>query len=319
MTPLRQRMIEDLRLRNCSPHTIQAYVNAVKQFAQYHQRSPVQLEDEDARQYLLHLVEERQASRSTYIVTLCALRFLYHVTLKRPGRLEGLPIPKGERRLPVVLSLEEAARFFQAISNLKHRALFMVAYDAGLRVAEIVHLRVEDIDSKRMVIRVRQGKGRRDRYVNLSEGLLQLLREYWRAYRPQERLFPGDLPGRPMHASTPNRLLVDVRHRAGLIKHVSVHTLRHSFATHLLEAGTNLRLIQTLLGHRSLNTTAIYTHVSMKALHEAPSPLAMMNDCATAADERAQTAASKKTPRKAKPTRRRKPTTTRSRGKRKTS
>jgi integrase/recombinase XerD len=177
------------------------------------------------------------------------------------------------KKLPVVLSPDEVVRFFQAVPGLKHRALLMTAYSAGLRISEVVALTVEDIDSRRMVLRVRQGKGRKDRYVMLSPRLLEVLRAYWKAARPAHWLFPGQVEGRPLRAGSAHRVCVQASRAAGLGKHVTVHTLRHSFATHLLEAGTDIRTIQLLLGHRELTTTAIYTHVAPATLETTPSPL----------------------------------------------
>jgi len=276
MTPIRTRMIEDMQMRNLSPHTQRAYVSAVSRFATFFQKSPEQLSPEDVRTYLLHIVHKRRASWSFYNQTLCALRFLYHTTLVRPHLLDGIPCPKKAKRLPVILSPDEVKQFFSVISNLKHRALLMTAYAAGLRVSELVNLRVEDIDSARMIIRVRQGKGFKDRYGKLADRLLIELREYWKVCRPTMWLFPGAHPDRPIHASTVNRVCSDIANRAALGKHVSVHTLRHSFATHLLDHGTDLRTIQVLLGHRALSTTAIYTHVSQAKLQSTPSPLDLL-------------------------------------------
>ena len=278
MTPLRTRMMEDMKMRNLSPHTQYVYVRVVARFAAFFRKSPEQLAPEDVRTYLLHIVHQRRVSWSFYNQTLCALRFLYHTTLGRPHLLDGIPCPKKNKKLPVVLSPEEVRRFLGAIKNPKHRALFMTAYAAGLRVSELVNLRVEDIDSARMLIRVRQGKGFKDRYVKLADRLLMELREYWKTGRPTAWLFPGEHPERPIHAATVNRLSGQICHRAGLGKHVTVHTLRHSYATHLLDHGTDLRTIQVLLGHRNLSTTAIYTHVSQAKLQSTPSPLDLLEE-----------------------------------------
>jgi site-specific recombinase XerD len=273
MTPLRRRMIEDMKLRNLSPRTIEAYAMRVGTFARHFGRSPQDLGREDVRSYLLHLVQEKHVSWSVYNQTVAALKFVYEVTLQRQGVLQRVRCPKQPKKLPVVLSLEETARFFAAIVGLKHRAILMTAYAAGLRISEVVALRVDDIDSKRMVIRVRQAKGQRDRNVMLSPRLLALLREYWKVARSTEWLFPGDIPGRPITDGAVNHICVQASRAAGLGKHVTVHTLRHSFATHLLEAGTDIRTIQVLLGHRNLKTTAIYTHVSPTAVEATRSPL----------------------------------------------
>jgi integrase/recombinase XerD len=273
MTPLRRRMIEDMKLKNLAPRTIDAYVSRVGTFARHFGRSPKDLGRDDVRSYLLHLVQEKKVSWSVYNQTLAALRFLYEVTLGRADVLERIPCPKQPQRLPVVLSLDEVARFFAAIAGIKHRAILMTAYAAGLRLSEVIGLRVDDIDSKRMVLRIRQAKGRRDRYVMLSPRLLALLREYGKVARPADWLFPGDVPGHPITDGTVHRICVQAARAADLGKHVTVHTLRHSFATHLLEAGTDIRTIQVLLGHRKLETTAIYTHVSPAAVEATESPL----------------------------------------------
>jgi integrase/recombinase XerD len=273
MTPLRQRYIEDLRLKNFSPKTIKVYVHAVSKFAKHFGRSPDQLSQEDIRAYLVHLME-RGLARSTGVLVRNALRHLYTDTLGRPDCLEKLPRPKREQRLPVVLSREEVQRLFAMVTNLKQKALFMVAYDAGLRLSEIINLRIEDLDSERMVMRIRQGKGKKDRYARLTAGLLDLLRKYWKAYRPKTLLFPGATPDKPYDLATPGQLLKKACRKAGITKRVSMHTLRHTFATHLLEAGTNLRVIQQMLGHERIQTTCVYTHISLEELREAPS---MMN------------------------------------------
>jgi integrase/recombinase XerD len=273
MTPLRRRMIEDMKLKNLSARTINTYVSRVYNFATHFGRSPERLGRDDVRAYLLFLIQEKNVSWSVYNQTLCALRFCYEVTLGRKDVLERIPFPKQATRLPVVLSTDEVAAFFAALVDVKHRAILMTAYAAGLRLSEVIGLRVDDVDSKRMVIRVRQAKGRRDRYVMLSPRLLALLREYWKLERPTDWLFPGDVPGNPITGKAVHKICVRAAEDAGLGKHVTVHTLRHSFATHLLEAGTDIRTIQILLGHRKLETTAVYTHVSPAAVEATQSPL----------------------------------------------
>jgi integrase/recombinase XerD len=272
MTPLRLRMTEDMRLRNFAPGTLSVYVNCVARFARHFGKSPELLGPDDVRAYLLHLIEQRRSSWSYYNQNLQALRFLYNVTLGRDWVLKHIACPKRPRRLPVVLGPDELCRFFAAVGSLKHRTILMTAYAAGLRVSEVAGLRVDDIDSQRMVIRVRQGKGRRDRYVMLSPRLLALLRDYWRLARPADWLFPGDIPGRPITAGSVHGICAQAARAAGLGKHVTVHTLRHSFATHLLEAGTDLRTIQVLLGHHSFSTTARYLHITTAALRSTRSP-----------------------------------------------
>ena len=273
MTPLRRRMIEDMELRNLAPKTVAAYVRRVAAFARHLGRSPEDLGPDEVRSYLLHLVQERHVSWSYYNQAVAALRFLYEVTLQRPGVMQRIRCPKLPRKLPVVLSPDEVTRVFAAVASLKHRALLMAAYSAGLRVSEVASLRVDDIASQRLVLRVRQGKGRKDRYVMLSPRLLAMLRQYWKAARPTDWLFPGDVPGRPLTEASVQRACARAAREAGLGKHVTVHTLRHSFATHLLESGTDIRTIQILLGHRKLETTAIYTHVSPAAVEATRSPL----------------------------------------------
>jgi site-specific recombinase XerD len=277
MTPLRRRFIDDLRLKNFSDGTIKVYVQAVEKFAKFLGRSPDESTAEDVRVFLIHELD-RGLSRSYCVVQQNALRHLYLDTLGRADELKSIPRPKRERRLPVVLSREEVRRLFAVIGNLKHKALLMVAYDAGLRLSEILNLRIENIDSQRMVIRVRQGKGKKDRYTRLSAGLLRLLREYWLEYRPEKLLFPGAHPNKRYDIATPGHILKKLCRKAGITKRVSMHTLRHSFATHLLEAGTNLRVIQRLLGHANIQTTCLYTHLSIKELRKAPSPMELLED-----------------------------------------
>jgi len=272
MTPLRRRMIDDMTLRNLAPKTIESYVQRVSGFARYFKTPPEQLGPDHVRAYLLHLVHERRLSWSHYNQVRSALRFLYCVTLKQDWVMQDIVCAKKPHTLPVVLSLDELTRFFRAITNLKHRAILRTAYAAGLRLSEVTQLRVADIDSQRMVLRVCQGKGRKDRYVMLSQKLLAVLREYWKIAKPRDYLFPGAQPDRPISRRTVMKACRDARDIAGLGKNVTVHTLRHSFATHLLEAGTDLRTIQILLGHRSLSTTARYTHVATAASQSTQSP-----------------------------------------------
>jgi len=273
MTPLRRRMIDDMTLRNFTPKTIQAYVRCVARFARYFHCSPERLGPEHVRAYLLHLRQERNASMSYYNQTRCALRFFYRVTLGRDDVPASIVPARQPHTLPVVLSGDEVARLFAAIGNLKHLAILMTTYAAGLRVSEVARLRVEDIDSQRMVIHVRQGKGQKDRYVMLSPRLLEILRNYWKAVRPRGYLFPGTAPDQPIAVNSVHKACARAAGYAQLGKHVTVHTLRHSFATHLLEAGTDLRTIQVLLGHRSFNTTARYVHVATASLASTRSPL----------------------------------------------
>ncbi len=273
MTPLRRRMIEDMILRNYSPASIQTYVQCIARFAQHFGCSPERLGKEQVRAFLLHLRKERRVGMSYYNQNRCALRFVYEITLGRDDVARSIAPAKQPRTLPVVLSADEVARFFAAITNIKHRAILMTAYAAGLRVSEAVNLRVNDIDSRRMVIRIDQGKGQKDRYTMLSPRLLEVLRAYWKAVRPKDILFPGASPDRPITTGSIRQACYQAREVSGLDKHVVVHTLRHSFATHLLEAGTDLRTIQVLLGHRSITTTARYVHVATASLSSTKSPL----------------------------------------------
>ena len=273
MTALRARMLEDFRIRNYSAKTERVYIHCVAAFAAHFGRSPDGLGREEIRAWLIYLRDDRKVSWSHFNQAVSALRFLYRYTLGREDMVPHIPYPRGERRLPVVLSVEEVRRFLAAIRNVKHRAALTTAYAAGLRVSEVVGLRVGDIDSQRMVIQVRQGKGRKDRTVMLSTQLLDLLRAYVREVRPGEWLFPGTVPARPLTARSLQHACAKASAASGLGKRVTVHTLRHSFATHLLEAGTDLRVIQTLLGHGSVKTTQRYTHVSTLRLRSIRSPL----------------------------------------------
>ncbi len=271
MTPLRQRMIEDLRIRNYAPGTIEVYVRLVARFAAFHRRSPDWLGPEDVRTYQLHLLE-RGTSWPIFNQTVCALRFLYRVTLQQHWPLARLPYGKRPKRLPCVLSQEQVLRFLTAVQRPAHRMALATAYATGLRVSEVVRLRIEDIDSARMLVHV-CGKGNKERIVMLSSVLLGALRTYWRVHRPRPWLFPGAKPGRPIHSKTIQRACRDARRAAGLTKRVTPHTLRHCFATHLLEAGTDIRTLQALLGHAQLSTTALYTHVQRRLVTATKSPL----------------------------------------------
>jgi integrase/recombinase XerD len=273
MTPLRKRMIENMEMRNFACKTIRLYVDVVARFARYFGKSPELLGTEEVRRYLLHLVHEKKLAWATYKQALAALRYLYRWVLQAPEIVQDIRGPRPERRLPVVLSFDEVQRFFAAIPSFKQRMILMAAYAAGLRISEVVHLEVTDIDSSRMVIRVCQGKRKKDRYTILSPVLLQMLRHYWVAARPVRYLFPGRALDRPMSVSVVQRACKDAQVKAGIDKTVTPHTLRHSFATHLLEAGTDLRVIQELLGHSSPRTTALYTHVSTKLIGQTKSPL----------------------------------------------
>lgn len=278
MTPLRQRMIEDMELRNLSLKTVRLYVQNVARFARHFGKSPHLLGPEAVRTYLLYLVHERKVAWGTYNQALAALRFLYRITLGRGEIVVDIRCPRPERRLPEVLSFDEVRRFFQAVHSFKHRTILMTAYASGLRISEAVNLRVSDIDSERMVLRVVQGKGKKDRYTLLSPLLLQMLRHYWWAARPVDWLFLGPSRVKPIAVGTVQRVCKAACQEAGLDKAVTPHMLRHSFATHLLEAGTELRVIQELLGHASPRTTAIYTHVSTHLIGRTRSPLDLLHE-----------------------------------------
>jgi site-specific recombinase XerD len=281
MTAIRQRMIEDMRLRNFSPHTQTAYIHAVAAFARHFKQSPEKLTGEHAREYLLYLIQERKASVSLYNIARCALRFLYQVTLGRDEHFERLPYARERRRLPVVLSQDEVQRFFAVVRNVKYKTMCMVAYGAGLRASEVVSLRVDDIDSSRMLIRVRNGKGQKDRYAKLSPRLLAMLRDYYSKYKPVDLLFRSRTGG-PMTGLDFSRATATVCRRSGFSKRVTPHTFRHSYATHMLDAGADLRTIQVLLGHRNIKTTTIYLHVSQAKIDSAPSPFDLMYQQPTA-------------------------------------
>jgi integrase/recombinase XerD len=272
MTPLRQRFLQDLQLRNYAPKTVDVYVRCVAAFARHFGRSPEHLGAEHVRLYQLHLLEQR-ASWCRFNQAVCALRFLFRVTLRRPGEVEMVPYGRRPRPLPAVLSTDEVRRLFDAAEGPTFRLILQAAYACGLRVSEAVRLRVGDIDSARMVVHVRCAKGRKDRLVPLSPALLELLREYWRRHRPADWLFPGRRPGEPVSVSHVQRLCQRAVRAAGIAKKASMHTLRHSYATHLLEAGADLATLQKLLGHNQLSTTLRYTHVRQAHLQRALSPL----------------------------------------------
>jgi integrase/recombinase XerD len=254
VSPLRRRVIEDMTVRNLSPATQRSYVHAVAKFGRFFGRSPEHLDLEDVRALQVHLVAGGM-SWPALNQTVCALRFLYGVTLGRPDLPERIPHAREPQKLPVVLSADEVVRFLEAVPSLKCRAALTMAYAAGLRASEVTSLKVANVDSSRMVIRVEHGKGGRDRYVMLSAQLLSILRTYWRLARPAHWLFPGRDPERPIHPTVLHATCRSARVAAGLDKRVSVHTLRHSFATHLLESGTDIRIIQV---RRALALAAIY-------------------------------------------------------------
>ena len=273
MTPLRQRMLEDMQLRGFSPMTQRCYIHAVQQFAHYYGKSPDLITEEELRHYFLYLSNEKRVSPSTATVALCAIKFLYEHTLQRPWPTLTFIRPPKEHKLPAVLSVDEVQRLLGALRLPPYRVCLTTIYAAGLRLREGVHLRVPQIDSARMLIHIQDGKGGKDRYVPLAPQLLTLLRAHWRTHRHPVWLFPARWSGlaapAPVWPSQVSRRALQRRaRRVWLQKHVTVHTLRHSWATHLLEAGVNLRLIQTWLGHTSPTTTALYTHLT-KPQHQA--------------------------------------------------
>jgi integrase/recombinase XerD len=271
LSPLRRRLIEDMQVRNLSPVTRRCYVHAVANFARHFNQSPDRLGLTEIRAYQIHLTTTG-ISWAGFNVAVCALRFFYGITLGRTAMVERIPYARKRRQLPVILSADEILRFLAAVPSLKHRTALMTAYAAGLRVSEVVHLKITDIDSSRMLIRIEQGKGGRDRYIMLSPQLLVVLRAYWRETRPVHWLFPGQDESRPLDASVLQWACRNARAAAKLGKSITVHTLRHSFATHLLEAGTDIRTIQVLLGHRDLSTTARYTQVTATTMANVTSP-----------------------------------------------
>jgi site-specific recombinase XerD len=266
-------MQEELQRRNYSESTTVCYLRQIAEFAKHFGRSPAQLGPEEIKQFQLFLVEQKKVSWATYIQATAALRFLYVKTLGRAFMAEKIPYPKRPKYLPTVLSQEEITQLLNATRSLKHRALLMTLYGAGLRVSEACRLTLGDIDSSRMVIHVHQAKGKKDRDVMLSPVLLETLRQYWKGSRPKHWLFPGYGPDKPMTTKSVFLMVRNVAARAKITKTVSPHTLRHSFATHLLESGTDLRTIQLLLGHSDVRTTIIYLQVSQQHIRKIISPL----------------------------------------------
>ena len=278
VSPLRGRMIDDMTMRKLNAKTQAAYIRAVKNFTRFFGRSPDLAEPEDLRSYQLHMVDQGVSSGKLN-ATITGLKFFFGVTLDRPSALKKMSPVRREQKLPRVLSVDQVARLLQAASNLKHRAALSIAYGAGLRASEVTHLKIADIDSERMIIRVHQGKGHRDRYAMLSPSLLELLRTWWRQAHAQGKmlpngwLFPGQNPINPLSTRQLNRACKSAAAAAELNQGISMHTLRHSFATHLLEQKVDIRVIQVLLGHQKLENTARYSHVATRTLSEVTSPL----------------------------------------------
>jgi site-specific recombinase XerD len=275
MGAIKERMLEDFEVRGFSDRTRETYLAIVKQFVRYFMKPPDQITLEDIRKYQLYLKEEKKYATNTFNLHVSALKFLYNVTLKKHWYIERIPYSKRSKPLPVVLSREEILRMYKTIEYIKHKALFLMLYSTGMRCSELIHVKVGDIDSKRMVVRVENGKGQKDRYVMLSKTLLTCLRLYWASQFPRLKtwLFPGYNLDEPMVRETPKKIIIAAAQKAGITKHVTTHTLRHTFATHLLEAGVDIRRIQFLLGHRSLRTTGKYLHVSQAYLETTKNPL----------------------------------------------
>lgn len=277
MTPLRQRMIDDMRIRNLAPLTQSCYLQQVSLFARYFHKSPEELGPEEIRSYQVYLTNERKLAPVSIGTAVAALRFLYKISLKREWPVqEVIPAPQRPQKLPTVLSPEEVLHFLDSVGSLKHRTILTTCYATGLRISEAVRLKPNDIDSQRMIIHVEQGKGQKDRYVMLSPRLLEILRNYWRAVRPKQWLFEGYVPGQPITRDAVHRASKQARQVSGIAKPISPHSMRHAFAVHLLESGTDVRTIQLLLGHRSLATTARYLRIAASKVCSTSSPLDLL-------------------------------------------
>ena len=276
MSELREKMIRDMQLRQLSDRTQESYLFGVRSLAKHYMRPPDQITDREVQDYILHMLNERHLAWSTCNTYVCAMKFFYGTTLGRTSTCLAIPPRKSEQRLPEILSEQELKRLFSVTTNLKHRVLLMTVYSSGLRVGEAVRLKITDIDSDRMMIRVEQGKGRKDRYTVLSPRLLSELREYWKHYRPSSWLFTGQPPDRHLPRGTAYKIYVDAKRKAGIHKTGGIHALRHAFATHMLEARVDLRTLQDLLGHRSLMTTHRYLHVTRKSFGAPGNPLDLL-------------------------------------------
>ena len=273
MSKLKEQMKADLQLRGFKPRTQKTYLREVSNLARYFDKSPEELGKEEVKKYLLHLIKDKKLSQGTFKFYVSGIKFLYNTTLNRHEVVEDIKYPKAKIKLPVVLDLSEIQALFSATDNIKHKAILMIIYSSGLRISEASRLKITDIDSKRMMVRVEQGKGGKDRYTILAETALDHLRQYWRQYHPKEWLFEGQKDNAHISVSSIYQIFCEAKERAGITKPASVHTLRHSFATHLIEAGTSLHHVQLLLGHRSPTTTTVYLHVSQLNLAQVVSPL----------------------------------------------
>ena len=274
MTHLRKMMLEELQRRNYAQSTVVAYISALRDFARYFKRPPDQLGPDHIRQFQLYLLRDRKLATNTVKQRMAAIQFFFARTLRRPYLRGDFPYPKSPQRLPAILSQEEVTRLIDSASNLSHRAMLMILYSTGVRRSELVHIKVSDINSERMVIHIRQGKGSKDRDVPLSSKLLDTLREYWRWAKPKTYLFPGQSGGDvPLTTKAVWHACQGAVRRAGIPKRISPHSLRHSYATHLLESGADLRTIQLLLGHADIKHTTVYLHLSQRHLHAVTNPL----------------------------------------------
>jgi site-specific recombinase XerD len=274
MGKLQEQMKTDLVLKGYSPNTIRLYLHGIRNFAKYFMRPPAEMGENEIRQFRLYLTQDRKVSAFVPSTQVNALKFLYRTTLRRPHIVEHLPQPKRPKTLPPILTRQEVLRFFAAIQSAKYKTLLGIIYGAGLRISEVCALKPTDIDSQRMLIHVRRGKGNKDRYVLLGETMLTLRREYYqKARRKGDYLFPGPKPQNPLTPAAIRKVFIKVAAQAGLSKKITPHTLRHSFATHLLETGYDLRVVQTLLGHTSIQTTQRYTHITDRLLRLTRSPL----------------------------------------------
>lgn len=278
MGRLYDQMKMDLELKNFSPKTVSCYLHWMVQFVRHYDRSPVDMGEEEIRNYLYHLIKVKKVSQSSINQAYSAMKFFYTTTLEREWNPVRIPRVKNGKRLPIVLSMEEVERLLGCIDNLKHLAILTTIYSGGLRVGEATRLKAPDLDSERMTIRVEGGKGNKDRYTLLADHTLELLRTYWKAYRPDDWLFPGANPEEPISPASIRMVFKRTLQKAGIGKKATVHTLRHSFATHLLESGTDLYYIQRLLGHTTANTTSVYLHITGKDLARVRSPIDLFKE-----------------------------------------
>jgi integrase/recombinase XerD len=278
MGRLYDQMKMDLELKNYSPKTVSCYLHWMLQFVRHNGRSPVEMGDEEIRDYLHHLIKVKEVSQSSINQAYSAMKFFYATTLEREWNCTKIPRIKNSKKLPVVLAMEEVEALLGCIDNLKHRAILMTIYSGGLRIGEATRLKISHLDSKRMTIRVENGKGSKDRYTLLGHRTLALLRDYWRAYRPEEWLFPGANPAEPISPASVRMVFKRALQKAGIGKKATVHTLRHSFATHLLESGTDLYYIQRLLGHTTAKTTSVYLHIAGKDIARVRSPIDLFRE-----------------------------------------